>query len=183
MAENHTADHIHRALEGDLNAYGELVKTYQDSVFSTCLRVLGNRQDAEDLTQEAFLRAHRKLHHYDLSRPFGPWIRTLAANLCRNHLQGQEQTTFSLRDERDHPAGRPRRGPERSLEISEQEGRIYQALWELPAHHRLAVELRHFQDLTYQEMAEALDLPLNTVRSHLYRGRKKLAQLLKKSQP
>jgi len=178
MAENHTADHIHRALEGDLNAYGELVKTYQDSVFSTCLRVLGNPQDAEDLTQEAFLRAYHKLEHYDPSRPFGPWIRTLAANLCRNHLQGRKQAAFSLRDERDHSAGRLRREPERSLEVSEREGRIYRALWELPAHHRLAVELRHFQNLTYQEMAEALDLPLNTVRSHLYRGRKKLAQLL-----
>jgi len=168
-----------RALEGDQNAFGKLVLRYQKSVFNVCYRILGIRQDAEDLTQEAFLRAHRKLSLYDPTRPFGPWIRVLAANLCRNSFSGQPPPAVPLLDEHDHPGREIRRGPERALELSEDHREMYRALWQLPTHHRLAVELRHFQGLSYQDMAEALDLPLNTVRSHLYRGRQKLAQLLK----
>jgi len=167
-----------RAKQGDLEAYGELVEAYQSSVFSVCYRVLGNRRDAEDLTQEAFLRAFQKLDTFITDRPFGPWIRTLAANLCYNFLQRKHLERVPLQDELDQPHDLPRRGPETALELTEDQERLYRALWSLPDHHRLALELRHFQGLSYQEMAQALDLPLNTVRSHLYRGRKKLAELL-----
>ena len=87
-------------LEGEISAYGELVKRYQESVFGVCIRILGNRQDAEDLTQEAFLRARRKLSLYDPERPFGPWMRVLAANLCRNTFQGKHPIHYPLLDER-----------------------------------------------------------------------------------
>ena len=178
MARTLDQKQAERAQQGDLEAYGELVEAYQSSVFSVCYRVLGNRRDAEDLTQEAFLRAHQKLDTFQTDRPFGPWIRTLAANLCYNFLQRKRLERVPLQDEWDQPDDLPRRGPETALELTEDQERLYQALWSLPDHHRLALELRHFQGLSYQEMAQALDLPLNTVRSHLYRGRKKLAELL-----
>ncbi len=169
---------VKKVLNGDLDEYGELVQIYQSSVFNVCYRVLGNRRDAEDLTQEAFLRAYNNLGSYDPGRPFGPWMRTLAANLCYNKLNRRELTRVDLEDERDLPEKETIHNPENALEFSQENQKLYQALWDLPQQYRIAVELRHFQELSYQEMAQTLNLPLNTVRSHLYRGRQKLAALL-----
>jgi RNA polymerase sigma-70 factor (ECF subfamily) len=169
---------IRKVKKGDLVAYGAFIQDYQSSVFNVCYRVLGNRQDAEDLTQEAFLRAYNKISSYDLSRPFGPWMRTLAANLCYNHLKRARLNRVPLEDERDTIKDDSKYGPEGVLEINQEHTALYHAIWKLPDTQRMALELRHFQGLSYQEMAEALKLPLNTVRSHLYRGRQKLAELL-----
>jgi len=115
---------------------------------------------------------------YDPGRPFGPWMRTLAANLCYNKLNRRELTQVDLEDERDLPEKDAIQNPEKALEISQENHKLFQALWNLPHQYRIAVELYHFQELSYQEMAQTLNLPLNTVRSHLYRGRQKLAALL-----
>jgi RNA polymerase sigma-70 factor (ECF subfamily) len=167
-----------RTQAGDLEAYGDLIKEYQDSVFSVCYRILGNRQEAEDLTQDAFLRAYRQISRFDPQRPFGPWMRVLTANLCYNHLNKARLERVPLEEERERLKDDPNPSPEVLLEVSQENRGLYRALWQLPEGQRLALELRHFQGLSYQEMAEALDLPLNTVRSHLYRGRQRLAELL-----
>jgi RNA polymerase sigma-70 factor (ECF subfamily) len=169
---------VKRTLTGDLDAFGELIQLYQSSVFNVCYRVLGDRQNAEDQTQEAFLRAYKHLNNYDPDRPFGPWMRTLAANLCYNELKRKDVIQVPLEDERDITSSNPAINPEHALEISQENRALYQAIWELPPPQRIALELRHFQGLTYREMAEAMKLPLNTVRSHLYRGRQNLAELL-----
>jgi len=169
---------IQRVQKGDLDAYGEIVREYQGSVFNVCLRVLGNIQEAEDLTQEAFLRAYRNISQYDPSRPFGPWMRVLAANLCYNHLKKARLVRVPLEDERGLPNQNPQRGPENFLEISQEHQELYQKIWELPENQRVALELYHFQGLSYQEMAREMNIPLNTVRSHLYRARQKLASAL-----
>jgi len=168
-----------RVLKGDLDAYGALIQEHQTSVFNVCYRITGNRQEAEDLTQEAFIRAFRKLSKYDSSRPFGPWMRTLAANLCYNHLKKARLQRVPLEDEKDQIMDKPSNDPENMLEISQEHQVLYQALWKLPDNQRIALELRHFQGLSYQDMADTLSLPLNTVRSHLYRGRQNLAEILK----
>jgi RNA polymerase sigma-70 factor (ECF subfamily) len=170
---------VKRTLDGDLDAYSELIRIYQKSVFNVCYRVLGNRWDAEDLTQESFLRAYNNLTSYDLDRPFGPWIRTLTANLCYNKLKRREPIQVPLEDEWDLRETNHFTSPEKTMEISQENQIIYQAIWKLPHQQRITLELRHFQGMSYQEMAETLDLPINTVRSHLYRGRRKLAELLK----
>jgi RNA polymerase sigma-70 factor (ECF subfamily) len=169
---------IKKVRNGDLEIYGEIVREYQNSVFNVCLRILGNVQEAEDLAQEAFLRAYRNIAQFDPSRPFGPWIRVLAANLCYNHLNKARFEQAPLEDERDRLQEDHRQSPENLLELSQEHQEIYQKIWQLPEIQRIALELRHFQGLSYQEMADALDLPLNTVRSHLYRARRKLAELL-----
>lgn len=167
-----------RVQHGDLEAYGKVIRAHQDGVFNVCLRVLGNPQEAEDLAQEAFLRAYRNIHQYDPDRPFGPWVRTLAANLCYNHLKKARLEWVTLEDERNSKLNHPLRNPEALLELSEKHQRIYQKIWQLPDNQRVALELRHFQDLSYQEIARAMNAPLNTVRSHLYRARQSLAELL-----
>ena len=179
MAGNGEQALLRQVQKGDLDAYGLVIQEHQVSVYNVCLRILGNQQEAEDLTQEAFLRAYRNISHYDPNRPFGPWMRTLAANLCYNHLQKARLQRVPLEDERDQLADQPKKNPEALLELSQEHQQLYIAIWQLPNNQRIALELRHFQGLTYQEMAQTMGLPLNTVRSHLYRARRKLAELLK----
>jgi RNA polymerase sigma-70 factor (ECF subfamily) len=167
---------------GDLEAYGLVIQEHQGAVYNVCLRILGKQQEAEDLAQEAFLRAYRNIAQYDPGRPFGPWMRTLAANLCYNHLQKARLERVPLEDERDRLADKPRRNPEALLELSQDNQQLYQAIWQLPEKQRIALELRHFQDLSYQEMADIMGLPLNTVRSHLYRARRNLAEILEEKE-
>ena len=139
---------LEKVQQGDLEAYGSIIQDYQDSVFNVCFRILGNRQEAEDLTQEAFLRAYRQIKNYDPSRPFGPWMRTLAANLCYNHLKKARPIQAPLEDERDQLSGSPEKNPETVLEINQQHQVLYRAIWKLPEIQRVVLELRHFQDLS-----------------------------------
>src|SRR5262245_32026783 len=97
--EPHDGDLVQRAREGDPEAYGELVRRYQSSVFNVCYRLTGERTAAEDLAQDAFIRAFERLHMYDPARSFGPWIRRVAANLCLNQLSAVPRAEAPLDDE------------------------------------------------------------------------------------
>lgn len=168
-------DLIQRARRGgDEQAFSELILRYQTSVFNVCYRILHERSEAEDMAQESFVRAHERLSTFDVERPFGPWIRRVAANLCLNHLSSQKLTT-GLDDERDADDGQ---GPEMIQEALERSEQIRRALVSLPAHYRLVVELRHYQEMSYDEIAAELEIPLSDVKSHLFRARKLLAEKL-----
>jgi RNA polymerase sigma-70 factor (ECF subfamily) len=171
-------DLIRRARRGDLPAFGAIVKRYQGSVYNVCYRFMKERQLAEDLTQDTFMRAHQRLDSYDDTRPFGPWIRRVAANLCINDLNRNKQLVFSLNEQRDTPNEQLKRGPEEAQLKREQRHRVREAILELPAHYRAVIELRHFQELSYKEIASALSIPLSDVKSHLYRARQALARRL-----
>lgn len=166
-----------RTLQGDTHAFGALVCRYQRPVFNVCFRLLGERCEAEDLAQEAFVRAYQRLRLFDPQRPFGPWIRRVAANLCYNHLQRNQAQLSPLEDEQDFVSDNTT-NPELTAERNERSAAIRRALLQLPPHYRILLELRHFQDLSYEEIAVELELPLNTAKSQLFRARKKLAELL-----
>ena len=163
---------------GDDEAYGELVRRYQTSVYNVCLRLLGERRDAEDLMQEAFLRAYRRLNSYDEQRPFGPWIRRVAANLCYNHFNKKRPVSFELDDEFEIAENKPGQNPEKAQLMVETKNDVHAALLDLPPPYRAVIELRHFQDLSYKEIARTLQIPISDVKSHLFRGRKLLAERL-----
>jgi RNA polymerase sigma-70 factor (ECF subfamily) len=167
-------DLILRARRGDAEAYGELVTRYQTSVFNVCYRILHERGEAEDLAQETFIRVYARLDTFDLTREFGPWIRRVAANLCLNLLESQRSTAV-LREEQD--AGESL-GPEIVTEVRERSEYIRSVLASLPAHYRVVIELRHYQELSYDEIASELNIPLSDVKSHLFRARKLLAEKL-----
>lgn len=170
-------DLILRARRGDADsaeAFGELVTRYQTSVFNVCYRILHERGEAEDLAQEVFIRAYDRIHTFDIEREFSPWIRRVAANLCLNHLESQKITT-ELDDERDAD---PTQRPESVVELKERSEQIRAALASLPAHYRVVVELRHYQEMSYEEIAEEIKIPLSDVKSHLFRARKILAEKL-----
>ena len=181
MADSTDRSLVNRTLAGNPQAFGELVQRYQNSVFNVCYRLLGERLEAEDLTQDAFIRAYQRLSTYDTAREFGPWMRRLAANLCYNHLKKKRFDQTLLDDEFESPENDVGADPESTTEKREQRESIRAALLKLPPHYRIVLELRHFQMLRYDEMAIELGLPVNTVKSHLFRGRKQLATLLKES--
>ena len=170
-------DLLLRALRGDAdsaNAFGELVTRHQAGVFNVCYRMLHERGEAEDLAQETFLRAYDRLRTFDLEREFGPWVRRVAANLCLNHLEARKPTA-PLDEERDADQSQK---PEKQVEVKERSEQIRDALSSLPAHYRVVVELRHYQEMSYDEIAAELNIPLSDVKSHLFRARKLLAEKL-----
>lgn len=170
-----------RVRSGDTEAFGDLVQRYQKSVYNVCYRLLGEAGAAEDQAQEAFIRAYERLNQFDVDRPFGPWVRRVAANLCLNHLASERAASVSLDDERDDPvldslAGPAGVDPARAQDQAETAEALRAAINALPVHFRVVIELRHYQDLSYAEMATELNLPVSDVKSHLFRARKLLAE-------
>lgn len=178
MIEPSDRDLIVRTRRGELNAYGEMVRRYQSSVFNVCYRLLGNRDDAEDLTQEAFIRAYSKLDTFDEQRSFGPWMRRVATNLCYNQMRKRREGAFHLQEERDKPMRDMRPSPEGHRIVRETQEEVRAAIIELPPHYKAVIELRHYQELSYAEIAETLEIPMSDVKSHLFRARRLLAKRL-----
>lgn len=177
MADPSDRDLAIRARRGEAEAFGDLVRRYQTSIFNVCYRLLGERREAEDLAQEAFVRAYQRLESFDAERPFGPWMRRVAANLCLNRLQLDRPPAAPLDEERDEDTAST---PEVAQEHTERAELLRAALLGLPGHYRAVIELRHFQELSYDEIATALHLPLSDVKSHLFRARKMLAERLER---
>jgi len=171
-------DLIVRTLAGDANAFGYLVQRHQTGVFNVCYRMMGTTQEAEDMAQEAFIRAYERLHTYDAGRPFGPWLRTVAVNLCLNKLQLVTPKVVPLNDVAELISTPEAENPEAVAVQQEEATRIRTAIGALPAAYRAVIELRHFQGLSYDAIAEQLGLSLATVKSNLFRARKQLAELL-----
>jgi len=170
---------IAQALGGDSTAFGELVLRNQTDVFNVCYRLVGNRQDAEDMAPDALIRAHKKLHTFSTQYTFGPWIRKIAANICLNELKKHYRKTEQIdADDHEWRFTAPTPGPDEVTENRAQANTIRKAILSLPPTHRTVIELRHYQDMSYQEIANTLEIPLDHVKSYLFRARKKLARML-----
>ena len=175
MGDSTDRDLVLHTRSGEANAFGELVRRYQASVFNVCFRLMGERREAEDLAQEAFIRAYKRLDTFDMGRPFGPWIRRVAANLCITHLRRREPLHLHLDEERDQPIQTVEMDVETRHMQTEDSEVVRSALIGLPSHYREVIELRHFHELSYAEISSALEKPQSDVRSHLFRARKMLA--------
>jgi RNA polymerase sigma-70 factor, ECF subfamily len=167
-----------RSQGGDRDAFGELMRRHQQAVFNTAYRLLGNRQDAEDATQEAFIRAYRALTAFDTTRPPAPWLKKIAANICLNRLEAAPPAAVELDDKAwGELPGSPH--PEDVAQSRAVNRRLRSEVLNLPPRYRAVIELRHFQELSYDEIALALKRPLSDVKSDLFRARKLLAERLK----
>lgn len=175
---------VARAQAGAADAYGELVRRHQTLVYNVVYRMVGERQEALDLAQEVFVRAYTSIGRFEPGRPFGPWIGRVAANLTLNWLQRRRLPTVTLDPEPDEGGGAARPPPDYSTEpegvylAGERQAQIRMAIAELPPHYRAVIELRHFQDQSYEQIAAALGLPLSDVKSHLFRARQLLRRRL-----
>lgn len=167
------------ALHGKREAYGELVRRHQTAAYNTARRIVGDSQDALDVTQDAFVRAYDALASFDRSRAFAPWLHTIVTNLALNFVQ--RKRPMQELDTEFHASERSANPESRAL-VFEQQQRVRDALLQLPPAWRAVVELRHFQDLSYEEISAALNMPVSDVKSHLFRARQKLRQLFEETE-
>jgi RNA polymerase sigma-70 factor, ECF subfamily len=155
--------------------FQEIVETYAEKIYRLALRYTGDRTQAEDLTQETYLRAYKNLVSYDRSRPAGPWLCKIATNLCRNWLRDNRELPFDFSDEASLPQVT---GPEELYLQKERAENLLSALEKLPLNYREVLLLRHVGELSYKEICEVLDLELSLVKNRLYRGRLMLKEIL-----
>jgi RNA polymerase sigma-70 factor (ECF subfamily) len=171
------ADLLRKAQGGNLFAFEEIVKRYQRRVYGVAYRIVRRHDVADDVAQEAFIRAHRALPSFDAGRPFGPWICRIAANLAVNHVRSPEAREDALPEghgERPASSGDPLLGV-----LEGEAARVMNAaLGGLPAEQRAVFVLRVVEEMSYKEIAEALGLNVGTVMSRLSRAREKLREAL-----
>jgi len=155
-------------LGGQRDAAGGLVDRYQKRLFNVALRMLGNVQDAEDVTQTVFLNAFLKLRTYDPRYRFFSWVYRMAVNESLNELK-RRRRTVTVEDAPDIPA--PGSAPDRAAEVEDRVGR---ALLSLKPDDRAVVVLKHFVSFSYEEIADVLEIPVKTVKSRLFTARERL---------
>lgn len=178
---------VWRAQRGDQAALASLVQAQQGFVYSIALSVMRDPSDAADMTQEAFIRVMRALHTYRAETKFTTWLYRLATNVCLDGLRrrGKPVASLDVTGEDDEPSAGERlsdedrwASPEKGTALHESAAEVRQALAELNEPQRLALTLHYFEDMRYEDIAQVMGLPLNTVKSHIRRGKERLASIL-----
>lgn len=181
MSDPTTLEWVNAALDGNQDAFADIVYAYQDSVYNLCYRMLGERGEAEDAAQEAFLRAYLNLTRYDPARSFKTWVLSIASNYCIDRLRRRRLQWMSLDDEpvadrlalhSDDPE------PEPATLNKEQSAAIQNLLNDLSPDYRAVVVLRYWYDYSYAEIADIMDTTESAVKSRLFRARQALADKL-----
>lgn len=181
---------IQRALhEGDQQAFAELLHHYKDSLYFLMLKMTNSPYDADDLTIEAFGKAFKKLDQYTPDYAFSTWLFKIASNNCIDFLRRNKKNTLTMRatyedapeNDLSNQLASTTPDPEESI-INAQKIKLMRAVVEkLKPHYRTLVELRYFNEYSYEELAEELNLPLGTVKAQLFRAREFLFQILRNS--
>jgi len=179
---NEDRELIRRAQYGDDQAFAAIVSTYQRRIVSIALRLLGNRDDALDVAQEVFIRLHRYLPQYDRRRPFFTWLYRIVVNVCHDQLRNARPWRDAVPLGEVPPGDLPRCPPPDHAggEIG---GRVRELTARLSDTQRLVFLLREMEGFSCGHIAQTMDLPEGTVRSHLHHARKKLSTLLAKHYP
>lgn len=174
-------DLVRQILDGDQQAFTELVSRYQRSVFNLTYRMLGEAREAEDAAQEAFLRAYKHLERYDLNRSFKTWLLSIASNYCIDRLRKRRLTWLSFDEPLPpHPAlTSDEVAPEKAVLLDERAQAVQEMLDSLPPDYRAAVVLRYWHDMPYAQIADALDTTESAIKSRLFRARQMLAETAK----
>ncbi|NUL81162.1 MAG: sigma-70 family RNA polymerase sigma factor [Armatimonadetes bacterium] len=162
---------------GDREAFDELARRYRDRVYTLAFRMLGSASQAEDLTQDALMRAYTRLAMYDPERPFGVWLLNLTARLCLNAIRDRKSDIAKV--ERYGKAWRPETGVDERVEQRERERTLQRLLLRLQPDHRAAALLRYWEGLDVAEVAQALNAPVGTIKTWLFRARENLRIWLK----
>jgi len=167
---------IQRALTGDQEAFACLVEAYQTPVYNLAYRMLGNAAEAEDAAQETFIRVYTRLDTYDSERKFSSWLLAIASNYCIDRLRQRRFGWLSLDELPPWRWLTSSSRPEEAVIRGEERDEVRQLLDQLPPHYRATVILRYWYDLSYQEIAEAMETTESAVKSTLHRARQMLAQ-------
>ena len=173
---------VERLRAGEARAFEELVIAHQHRIFAVAQRMLGNAAEAEEIAQEVFLRVHRSIGEFRGDARLSTWLYAITSRLCLNRLTGGDRRL--RRDDADAIARAPGPGDAAALlERSEVEAALHEAIAGLPEDRRIVVVLRDLEGLSYEEIAQALDLELGTVRSRLHRARMDLKAKLERFLP
>jgi RNA polymerase sigma-70 factor (ECF subfamily) len=169
---------VERCRRGDEGAFQELVDGYKNLVFALIARTVQDRSRAEDLAQDVFLRIHRGLPYFRGEARLSTWIYRIVANVCvqERGQQANAGATLSLDDTR--AAVRTPAAADRQFSDLELKDRLEKAIAQLPAQQRFLVAAHYLQGVRYEDLAEALRMPLGTVKTHLFRAKQQLRRLL-----
>lgn len=172
-------ERIHAAQQGDREAMVELLREIETPVYRTAYYMLGDEQEAMDAAQEALIRIYTKINTYEEKALFRTWVQRIVTNICIDKFRKNKQTVSIEEHELVFAA---QDNIEEEIERVVLSSDIKRAIDLLPDAHRTVVVLRYLQDFSYGEIAESLDMPLNTVKSYLFRARQQLQMLLKEHQ-
>jgi RNA polymerase sigma-70 factor (ECF subfamily) len=170
------------SLQGDATAFGELVRRYQDRLYNTVFRMLGNADDALDVVQESFLHAYQALDGFKGDAQFFTWLYRIAVNAAISLKRKQRVPAVRIDTGRDgdEPADRSEFSePGRALERAEEERRLQEALGRLSPEHRAVLVLKEIEGQKYEAIADILQVPVGTIRSRLHRARLELREVLR----
>lgn len=183
---------VQRAInDRDEKAYAELMARYRDSIFFMLLKMVNNKDDAEDLTIEAFGKAFKRLHQYTPNYAFSTWLFKIASNNCIDFIRRKKNSTmYSIDKPIDNGEGdeltidlkSETLDPEQKIIRKQKMIMMREVVEKLKPRYRQLVELRYFQELSYEEISVQLDLPLGTVKAQLFRAREFLYQIMKNTQ-
>ena len=175
---------IERCRKGSNTAFEVIVRKYMIDAYFIALGLVGNREDALDLSQEAFIRAYNNIEKFNSERRFFPWFYQILRNLCFSHLrkrkreQGRFVTGLDSEQTNIEAAAADDFAPDIVAERSESKDRVWKAISKLEPKHREVIILRHFQNLSYEEISKVLLCNKGTVTSRLYYARKRLKEIL-----
>ena len=176
---------VERALTGDAEAFGELVRRWERRIFALTYGMLGREEDARDATQETFLAAFRNLRGFRGEAKVSSWLHRIAVNQCISRQRRAKVRSESALDEEQENEGASFAAPVGESPVRVVEGRqetlaVRRAINSLPLELRQVVVMKEFEELTFREIADVLDLPLSTVKSRLYTALKQLQMRLRK---
>lgn len=180
---------VQNALGGDEKAFTRLLARYKDAIYFMLLKMVNNRNDAEDLTLEAFGKAFKNLHQYSPTYAFSTWLFKIASNNCIDFLRRKKGTYITIENNGDSSENSEvirlksrELNPEEKL-IRQQKAKIlHHIVRRLKPRYRTLVELRYFREYSYEEIAKELDIPLGTVKAQLFRAREMLFKLIENTE-
>jgi len=177
---------IHSALSGNENAYKRLLQKYHDPIFNFIFRMVHDRQQVEDLTQEAFIKAFASLKNFNEEYAFSTWLYKIATNNCIDYIRKRKLPTYSINKpiqsrDSDYTYEIPdvTFQPDRQIIAGQRTKLLQQAISRLPEKYKRVIHLRHTEERSYEEIAEMLKLPIGTVKAHIFRAREMLYKYLR----
>ncbi len=177
---------IHKAIAGNEEAYKQLLENYRGAIFNLLFKMVHNKEETEDLVQEAFIKAFKALPSFNEEYAFSTWLYKIAVNNCIDHMRKKRLKTYSINKPVQSKDGEMERefpdtsmSPDKEILTKERAGLISTAIDELPENYRVAIVLRHSDEKSYEEIAEILEIPLGTVKARIFRAREMLKKKLK----
>ncbi|MCY9510442.1 sigma-70 family RNA polymerase sigma factor [Paenibacillus larvae] len=170
---------VEQIRQGHAEAYRYLVERHKNYVYTLIYRMVGHRETAEDLSQEVFLKAYRSLAQYRGEAKFTTWLYRLTTNLVTDYLRARKRRPMEVWADKVKNwfvSPDPDKGPEEQVILNEQRDALHEALLKLPEKYRIVLSLYHFQQFSYQEISDILQVPVKTVETRLYRGKSMLKQ-------